>query len=262
MKLNKLTLASALAAIGLVASGPSLQAAIAYSPGDIFLGFRSSANDTSYLVNIGQVSQFRNAGASPFQLTIGSVGTDLTAFYFEETWFESASVTWSISGAIRSSIAGEALNTIYATRAEGAQPWARAGFSTQSFATASWEGLKNNYLREDDLSPRSPANNPFSVEQSDFDINSYHSYFTDTSSFKHFPGSTETSFEGGVAGANLDFFRMAPGSGSGEYLGTFSISELGVITFTPVPEPGVIALLTLGGGFAAFAGIRRLRRRA
>lgn len=262
MKKTFLTAVLGLAGLGLI--GPVAHAApVTYTPGDLFLGFRSSANDTSYVVNVGQASQFRSASNSG-PLAVGSIGTDLNAFYSGEfeNWFDSGAVTWSISGAIRTAVAGETLNSLYATRETGAQPWSRRGNSAQQFATAKFEGLKDNYLVTDVGTPRDSASNPFGVQQSDGDINSYDSFFTDSSSFGHFPGSTEASFAEGVDGATLSFYRMVPGSGQGEYLGEFSIDQLGVVTFAPVPEPGVVALLALGGAAFVFVRLRRMRCKA
>jgi hypothetical protein len=63
-------------------------------------------------------------------------------------------------------------------------------------------------------------------------------------------------------GTALDLFRMTPGNPTsnlaGDYLGTFTIDDSGVVTFSPVPEPGTCVLI---GAAAAFLLVVIRRRK-
>lgn len=244
-----------LALAGLAAfERPAHAVLVSYTPGDIFIGFRSTANSNNYLINIGQASQFRNA-SGPIALNIGTTGADLTAF-FGADWNTSGAVTWSVAGGLRQAADGDPIYTLYASRIEGAQPWNRASFAAQNLASTKFNDLQKYYVANDVGTPRqSTENSSVGILQQDSDVNSYDSFFSETSAFGHFSGTTEAAFGDGVADASLSLFRLVPGTGPGELLGSFTITDAGVITFTPVPEPGVVVLVALAG--AAFLVARR-----
>jgi hypothetical protein len=68
----------------------------------------------------------------------------------------------------------------------------------------------------------------------------------------------EGNFANGTASSVLDLYRINPVNGQdADYLGYFSISDTGVLTFTAVPEPGTVALLALAGSFLLIVVRRR-----
>jgi hypothetical protein len=90
-------------------------------------------------------------------------------------------------------------------------------------------------------------------------VNSFFSYQTSSSSFSYFDVSAATAnFGSGTAAASLDLYRMTPGSGDGQLVGTFTISDSGTVTFTAVPEPGACVLI--GCGLAFLLVVVRRRR--
>lgn len=82
---------------------------------DIFLGFRASGGtgaSTSYLVNLGQYSQFSGAtpGATLSLNGIGDIGTDLAAT-FGANWNTRQDLFWGVFG-----VGGSGSATVYASR--------------------------------------------------------------------------------------------------------------------------------------------------
>lgn len=248
-----------LALAGLAAfDRPAHAVLVNYTAGDLFIGFRSSANTNNYLINIGQASQFKNA-TGPITLSLGTTSADLVQ-NFGADWATSGALTWSVSGGLRTAVGTDPAYTLYASKIVGTQGWNRSSGGLQELASLKFNDLQKYYVIDDDGTPRqSTANSNVGVVQQDVDVNSYDSFFTDSSAFGHFSGTTEAGFGEGVNGAALNLYRLAPGTGKGELLGTFSISESGSITFTPIPEPGVIALAALAG--AALIGVSRFRRK-
>ena len=102
------------------------------------------------------------------------------------------------------------------------------------------------------------ANSPVGVIQNVSDSASYASYQPGGTalnsggiSFAYWNPTIEGDFGAGAGLAALDLFRMAPGSSLllGDYLGTFTIANDGVLSFStsPVPEPASLTLISALG---------------
>lgn len=237
---------------GALLMAPPARAATS-TDGDIFLGVRAGSGTGSsktYVVNLGQASQFENA-SSAIKLNLGGVGTDLTAT-FGSTWNSRASVYWGIAGTVGAfaPIGSDPANTVFGSRSIQT-PWLRANASQMGAVTNSLRSLSSGFRAS--LAPGSATN---SVIQNNTDINSWSSFQTGGVnagpapgySFAFFNPSVEASFENGVAGAVLHFYRVKPATVVGEidtnsdYLGRFLITSSGEVTFVPVAANGTNAV--------------------
>ncbi len=262
---------AALAAAAILA--PTLQAAtLTYAPGDLLLGVRKTGDPDSLIINLGPASAFANA-VGTVNLSLGNVAADLDTAFGSGTWASDPIVFWSVSGTTgTSSTSGSGpVRTIYATRVEAttgtlATPWNTA--TSQGTVAGKMSTMGNFFASVVGVPNTSTANSPVTLAQQTSATNSYASYMpggTATNSGPT-PGTSFAYFNPTIEGKpnqTLDLFKMvqsAPTAGS--YLGSFTLSSTGQVSFvsvTPVPEPGTLLILGLGGVSAA---LRRRRLRA
>ena len=274
MKLKHLLTTSLLALAGAAFSPPSAQAQVqvTYAADDLFLGFRKIGATTDYLVNIGQASIYRDFAGISFTLAIGNILPDLNSV-LGAGWQTNPNVFWSVSGTPGLSAVGiDLARTLYATREEltyGIQSalWTRGSTSAQGPVMTKMNGLAQAYLFTGGNPNTSTANSNFGIIQ-DTTVptnNPYASYMdggantlTGTS-FAYFNPGIESSFANGAGASQLDLVRLLPGSGAGEFVGTFTVSNGGIVTFNNnvVPEPASFAIV--GSGVALLGMVRRRR---
>lgn len=238
-------------------------------PGDIFLGFRASGGEgasVSYLINLGPDTQFRNAtpGSSFILGDLGNIAADLVALFSSEDldWFEREDLHWGIFGTRKS-----ASSSVYGSKERldintPGTPWIALS-TTQRNGTANEiiavvEGL-NGYKGRS-----ATANSPVATIQNNFPGEASYNFQVGTTGTTDFGSLSQwTSIEGdfgdGTAGTVLDLFRLASSSGvdTSTWIGSFSISDTGVITFTAVPEPSVYAFLAVAATIAVVLRHRR-----
>lgn len=252
----------------ILASALPSNAAIVANPqaGDIFLGFRASGGQggsTSYLINLGPDTQFRSPpagtaapGAAFSVFTGGDIGADLVATY-GSNWNTRGDLSWGIFG-VRSS----ASSILYASREQNpiglvTTPWdpldATARNGTASAITSVLEGVNGYRGRNATANSTTAVLQPNSAEASSYFKQVATAGTTDFGSLSGW-SSIEGDFGGGAAGTALDLYRIA-GSGVSP-LGTFTLSDAGVLNFTAVPEPSAaLTALSLTGA----ALVRRRR---
>ena len=254
-----------LALAGALLAPSNANAALAYTDGDLFLGFHNAT--TSYVINIGPAVNLINA-TTPVVLSIGDIKADLDALY-TTNWATSSSVLWGVFGIKNSTNVGQGFTTVrtlFASNAhagstlgsQGSFAWERAGSSTQNVAIGEF-----NELRAVFTAGSPTANSPVAFTQPNAGINSWRSYqpggdpgnSTATAAFQYFNGGIESNFGSGTSGAYLDLYdiRIDPTASSlpGDFMGNLSInSSTGAVTFTPegVPEPTTVATLGIGLG--------------
>jgi hypothetical protein len=238
----------------------SSKAALSYTPGDLYLGFRAqggSGSSLDYIVNIGQFSLY-TSGAS---FTVGNFGSDLSSSsLFGASWNtnrgEGSNVFWGVIGTPYSTTGDT--STIYVS-SPTSNTEAFTGLTP--FSSLNTIGLikqvSSGYLQNNGTVS---TTNPKALVQGTGDSNSWSSFLQGNLDFNRF-----TEIEGnfalgtGSSDANLNLYRIDPVNGKAATLvGTFSISNAGVVTYTSaVPEPASLAYL----GIAAVGAILLIRRR-
>jgi hypothetical protein len=260
MKLTKLTTAlAALAAAAVLGTSAQAQVFTAYSSGDALLGFEQAGNASDYVVDLGSVSQFITA-TTPLTFQLST--TDLSSV-FGSTWSSNSQtnlVQWGL-------VANDQGQTI-SSDTDGNSIWYTKGETTSGTRTTapirgSASALANvsNAIQNLDTgnggydSELSTANANNAIIQAASAGNSW-------SSFK--PGVADgqvafgigTDIEQASTGATgptdsvLDFYEVDTKTGSNQpatFLGTFDLSNTGLLTFDPadtlaVPEPSAYAL--------------------
>ena len=237
----------------LIASPSVITAATVANPSanDIFLGFRASGGtgaSTSYLVNLGQYSQFSGAtpGSTISLSGIGDIGADLAAT-FGANWSTRQDLFWGVFG-----VGSSASATVYASREEPAPgaasaPWPLLNSTTRSSTYSQINSVINSIGGY--RGSESTTNSTVAALQTNSGQASSYNYQVATAGTTDFgPVSQWSSIEGdfgsGVAGTRLDLFRI--NSSTVSTPGSFSISSSGGLSFTAVPEPASSLLGLVG----------------
>ena len=225
IKNHKVALTSALA--GLLAV--TVAEAATYAAGDLLMGFRATAGQglgTSYVVNIGQASTYRDADSFSTVPIAGNFTTDLTDI-FGANWHTRTDLLWGIAGTPSNvvAVAGDEAATMYASKAQttsGAPgpAWTIAGLSTRTSVSTLMTGMQNGYAGY-----TASTNSPAGTIQVD-------------------TGTSDSDWT-----QALSLFRLDGPNNVGSFEGTFAISPAG-LTF--VPEPASSALAVIGAATLMF----------
>lgn len=257
---NKVSLlALAVFTSGIVSS----QAAVVAQPteGDVFIGFRATAGDgssSSYVVNLGQYSQFSGqaAGTTVNLSGIGDIGSDLVAI-FGSGWNTSSSVKWGIFGRNDTGTV-----SLYASREQSTVGTTGAAWATRSLSQRQSTSARIGavlYGTNGYNGSQATANSTVAVLQNNvvsggaaytYQVTNGATDFGSTSGWSDIEGD----FGSGVAGTALDLFQI--NSAGVTTPGFFSIGSGGTLSFTAVPEPSA-ALLGAAGAFALLTRRRR-----
>lgn len=255
MKRYKHTWLAALAlTAAVVMPAVTASAAITYSDGDIVLAVRATAgvgNTQTYLVNIGNASQFTGVTGSINVSTLnslGNIGLDLVNTFGTGVagnsggteWYNRADLSWSLFGKDSLSPA-----SIWASREE----------TTVGTAAAAWNAL-NTTARNSTRNQIASVTGTFAtadatanssrayVQTNGLTSASYNNQVSTANAFGTVSQWTTSGLEGdfanGTAGTALDLFAFTS-SAAPTNLGSFTISNSGTLTFTgataAVPEP-------------------------
>lgn len=247
---------------GAVLATATSHAAVVADPaiGDIFLGVRAAGGQggsTSYLVNIGSDLIFRNATpGSTIDLGLGNLAADLASTY-GANWFERTDLHWGVFGTRAS-----ASSTVYASRERlvpdiQSIPWPVLDATGRNHASSQISSViegTNGYRGRE-----ATDNSLVAVLQPNTASASSYNYQVATAGTTDFGSLSQWSnIEGsGFDGTNLDFYRISGSSTEPvQFLGYFSFSESGVLSFTAVPEPSMAVL----GGLGSLILLTRRRR--
>ncbi|RYD23870.1 MAG: hypothetical protein EOP88_02415 [Verrucomicrobiaceae bacterium] len=250
---NKVSLlAFALLASGIVSS----QAAVVSLPadGDVFIGFRATAGNgssLSYVVNLGQYSQFSGQGAgTTVNLSgIGNIGSDLSTI-FGAGWNTSANVKWGIFGrddqgtvALYSSREQATVGTTgpaWGARSQTQRQSTSSRVGTVIFGTNGYNGSQSTLNSTVGVILENTVNGTPNQSSYAYQVTSGVTDFGTTSGWNDIEGD----FGNGVAGTALDLFRTS--SAGVDTPGFFTIGSGGALSFTAVPEPSAMLLGAAG----------------
>jgi len=260
MKLNKLATAlTALAAVAVLTTSAQAQVFPNYNSGDVFIGFEQSGAANDYIADIGSVSQFIG-DASPVTIQLST--TDLTAA-FGSSWASNSNSTTNVQWGL---VANDQSDSI-ASDTDGSSIWYTKGetvVGTKSAApirgTSSALNAISNKIQALETATtggytdyETTADTSNGVIESSTAANSW-------TSFKPGTYSGNTAFnigseieqpssgnDTGPTDSALDFYEVDTRTASNQpatLLGTFSLSNSGLLTFNPaaVPEPSSYAL--------------------
>ncbi len=242
MKNNNILTKSLAAIVAVTLVGQAAYAAN-YSTGDLLLGFRAPSGTGStknVVVNLGQASTYRSiSGTVDVVAGTSATETDLKA-QFGNSWTD-GHVVWGITGTSGiSGAGGDPAKTLYATRAVPSTggvatghptAWTRQSPTSQGVTTSKLGSFATGYQTY------TLSSNGGAIENK-ADVNSYGSFQPGGTpvgnnngiSFASFNPSTESTFDGTFSAVEL--FRMTPGSGAGQYVGTFTLNTDGTLSFT------------------------------
>lgn len=227
-----LTLAAALVPAALLA----VEAPPTFTQGDIFMGFRATSGNglaNTYLVNIGPAATYRDA-TTTVTPNIGNIGADLELIY-GETWSTRTDLFWGIAGSPSNvvEINGDAAKVIYASRVE----------ATPGTPGDGWNGINGNQrgaiatklttmasIATGFRSYEKSANSDFAVSEGVSDGSSWASFLSTETVTTDFDAFADIE---AVPSKTLSVFRIFSATTPSTYEGYFSISDTGVLTFTP-----------------------------
>ncbi len=262
MTIKNLGVAAALALGGWACLTPAADAAtLNYAEGDLLMGFYSPSETTSYVIDLGAASGYRDGTVSG-PLNLGNIFADLNTVFGTE-WQTRDDLYWGVfGGTYTGTVNGDSPNTLYASRAFASAYEIASNSSQAQPASKIVNGLGFNAKQLDTVS----VNSSVAIKQIDSTHpNQFQDYQQNpNSSFSYFNGAMST-FADGTEGSALYLYRMpTPAFGGtlgaeGSLEGVFTISDTGIVSFSasPVPEPATVALLAIGGLFI----LLRVRRK-
>ncbi len=238
----------------------SLQAALSYNLGDIYLGFRQIGNTTAdFAVNLGPATQFRDALA-PITLTLTNLNSVLSNVnVFGANWATDANIRWGLVGTNQNNqdingdpVTNDPTRTLYTTKATGGAAPTSGSLSAQAVPANNIVALFNYYSNNNGPGgngvgtlTESAVNN--GSVGSPGNANSVSTRYAASFSFSNI-SPVEAQF---TTSNGLDLYLIAPSTTASKE-GNFVFNPANnQLTFTPtsVPEPSSIVLagLALGG---------------
>ncbi len=272
----KNTIKSTLAAAAFVAlslAGPSAQAVVTYTQGDILIGFRKSVVSTDVVLNIGQAGTYRDA-ASNVNVVEGNLGSLLTT-NFGAGWATDSALLWAVIGNPSNdgnSFSGDTSGTFYASKERTVLATPATAYSVSSSSRA-LVATRQQTLQSQFALQTEAGGNAFAAIWDNSVLNSAEADWTDAMTglgrsnlaFGVFsPSQIQGGDASGLVNNRLDLFRLEAGSGTTVGVtneGYFDIDSSGNVTFNvaAVPEPSRALLLAFGLG-SLFLRRRRAAR--
>ena len=263
--MNRLT-TSLLALAGLALIGQSAQALLPYSPGDVFIGINQHGGAEDYLVNLGSITYLTsNNQPLTWQLSASDISSVAPG------WQNSDATYWGVVGTVGklTGALGYAKGTTFVSGAAGMTPWYIQSNTAQLVGASAINNVINStgdgYVWSTGTANQTSLG--AAIVQSQAGSNSWATRVGTASgaslSFSEFGPTIESNFATGTANSVLDLYLVQPPNGStinvGDMsilLGSFTIDDSALVTFTPVPEPTTFAMLGIGAGLL---GLRRRR---
>lgn len=233
-----------------------------YVDQDLFLGFHATSgtgNTLSLVIDLGNLSTYVNATTAGFSVNSFlslNVLNDLNTS-FGGTWSTLSTVKWGVIGF------DSTTHAVYNTKPEvtlGVHPAGNAKRSANQQDTTGAKVANISLMFNTDLHNGQAAQgntSPIAVIENSTDVNASTNYWAvavNAPTFGIAGWNVDGNFGGGTgaAPAQLDLYNIQPGaSGTGAYIGTFSIDNAANITYVgtvATPEPGSAMLLAFGTG--------------
>jgi hypothetical protein len=237
---------------------------------DLLLGFRADSGtgaSQDYLVDIGSFSLYTTGtsfvvDATKLNVAKFDLNADLSG-QFGNSWNtlrdDDSFVQWGIVGTSYDG-GNNTSPVLYVTRPRDdantqSTPWTGRPKGISNNTVGDFQQLTGYFRTDGNATP----NNSIGTLQDASNGSSYNHFVTLPTNLDFGVWSNiEGNFANGTASSVLDLYRINPVNGQdADYLGYFSISDTGVLTFTAVPEPGTVALLALAGSFLLIVVRRR-----
>lgn len=255
MKLQKINSIPAMSAAFALTMLSAHAALVTYTQGDLLMGFRATSGQgagTSYVVNIGQASGYRDATTYGTVPIAGNIDTDLTALY-GSGWSSRTDILWGIVGtpSNTATVGGDDVPTLYASKPGSASTgWQISGSSTRIAVSTTIVSLQSSFATY-----TASANSAAAVTMVDTDQNTWRQYMATGGNAAYTGGSKDFGAFANIEGSLQDVLSLSrtTNASAGTIEGTFSISSSG-LTFVPEPTS---ALLT---GLGAVTLLLRRRR--
>jgi PEP-CTERM motif len=247
MKIKLLLSVLLISAFGIAKAG-SFTAA----DGDFFLGFQASSgvgSTTNYVVDLGSIGLANTFGGTVKTLDLSA---DLSSIY-GSGWASRNDLTYGIFGyyannGVDNKGNSKKANTFFASADSASDPWAKSDYASLGGVVAS----ASSVVAAAAADPSGTVAN--SAKMASTETYSWGNYSTSSGAFSFFGSSIET----GIANSlNIYQLEPTPDDGSAPYYGSASLSSLGNLTVTTVPEPSSVALVGIAGLGAAFILYRR-----
>jgi len=290
-KINILSAGSAglLAAAALAFLAPSGHAGtVAYSTGDLVLGFEDPGNANDYVVDLGSASYFISLASSPgttnitandpaYGVSLGNIAADLSATY-GSTWYannatQGTNVQWGVFGEtanLGTSISGVPIDTAFLTVGENTP--GSGSIAPTEFSSTTQNGWNTKFGIFSNPGAgfnngTATSNSAYATVESDSTYGGAWSNNSPSTNAFTIGFGIEQPTEGtytGPTNSELDLYELIPtnkgGTGTGVLLGDFTLNSSGALSFTSaaVPEPSTYAAIGLGAAFLLF--FRRSRK--
>jgi hypothetical protein len=270
---NKLKYSGAVWAGALLLGVGQAHAVLTATPGDLLMGFAkvnaagTGYEGSTYVYNLGPSTNFRES-ASPSS-AIDNINTDLSAV-FGAGWANDATVRWGVVGVVGPTdplTNGDPARTTYFSQ----DYLGLAGGSAAIILSSSNRGSLSTNLKSFSNSmngiPENGAVDGGAVYPVS-GVNSFSSFLPPGPPTYFGVGTNPLTAMSAGSMAGLDVYRTlhtATGAelnssfdadavvGTGQYVGTFTLSDSGAIGFVPEPSTGILAML------ASLAVLRRRR---
>jgi hypothetical protein len=260
MKFKTHTAAFAAAAVCLLTVPAAFGAT--YTAGDLLMGIRATGGQgfgTTYVVNIGQASNFRDEVTTGNIAIAGNFTADLVTLY-GSTWYNRTDLVWGIAGtpSNTATVGADEAATMYASKSQSTpgvsgSAWTISGLATRTSVSTLMTGMQSGFAAY-----TASGNSSAGTIQLDTDANDWRSFMaaggdpTRTGGNKDFGGFAD--IEGPVTN-QLSLFRLDGPTNVGTFEGSFSLGQAG-LSFVPEPASSALA------AFGAVALVLRRRRSA